>query len=270
MTQYQQPYTPVAQPTNGLAVAGLICSVAGLMLGGLLCPIGVLLSAIALGRPGGRGMAVAGLIVGLIGSCGGIIVVLLFGGLILLALGLTAAAVFIALDDPQRLEVTVEMGILAAAVEEYEDRNNQWPVSLDELSIEGEFLNDPWQQPYRLLAGDADRDYDIASDGPDQAPDTMDDIYLSRLGELWESFASFEGSGRSSFSFGSATIELRGDEEGGGVQIDLGGQKVELGNDEGGGKIKVIPSTTVPAENGDEAGREEAEGAGAEEPGDGK
>src|SRR5688572_31071314 len=67
----QPAYTPppVAPPasSNGLGVAGLIVSIVGWLTCGLLCPIGVLLSLFGLfKRP--RGLAIAGLVVGLAGS----------------------------------------------------------------------------------------------------------------------------------------------------------------------------------------------------------
>jgi len=56
------------QPSNSLGLAGFIVSLAGLVVScGLLCPVGLLLSAVALfKRP--RGFALAGFILGLIGS----------------------------------------------------------------------------------------------------------------------------------------------------------------------------------------------------------
>ncbi len=76
-----QPYAtqPAAQGTSGLAIASLVCSLVGLFLCGLPAVLGVIFGGVALGqtkdnaRPG-RGLAMAGLIVG-------ILVVLLWGAL---------------------------------------------------------------------------------------------------------------------------------------------------------------------------------------------
>lgn len=71
MSDGQQPVQNVyveAQPTNGLGTAGFIVSLAGLLCtAGVLSPIGLLLSFVALfKRP--RGMAIAGFVLGLIGT----------------------------------------------------------------------------------------------------------------------------------------------------------------------------------------------------------
>lgn len=69
-----------SQPeSNTLGLAGFIVSLVGWVTCGVLCPVGALLSLIALGkRP--RGFAVAGLIVGILGSA-----FLLFFGLAMMA-----------------------------------------------------------------------------------------------------------------------------------------------------------------------------------------
>lgn len=54
-------------PSNGLGTAGFIVSLVGLFTGGILSPLGLLLSFIALFRRP-RGMATAGFIIGMIGS----------------------------------------------------------------------------------------------------------------------------------------------------------------------------------------------------------
>jgi Domain of unknown function (DUF4190) len=57
--------------TNGLAIASLICSIIGFfVMQIILGPLGIIFGAIALGRAnrgaGGRGMAMAGLIIGVV------------------------------------------------------------------------------------------------------------------------------------------------------------------------------------------------------------
>lgn len=63
-----------AGPENGLAVAGFVCSLVGIFIG-IISLLGLVFSAIALGRPGRRGLATAGLVLGIIGVVGWVIVV---------------------------------------------------------------------------------------------------------------------------------------------------------------------------------------------------
>ena len=81
--QGYQPYgfQPVGQqtPTSGMAIASLVCSLAGILICGIPAVLGVIFGFVGLsqtkdGARRGRGMAIAGLVVG-------IIVVLLWGAL---------------------------------------------------------------------------------------------------------------------------------------------------------------------------------------------
>lgn len=75
-------YEYVPPPSNGLGVAGFVVSLSGLVVCfGLICPLGLLLSLIALVNPP-RGFAVAGAIIGFIGSILGVMAVLVFSGVI--------------------------------------------------------------------------------------------------------------------------------------------------------------------------------------------
>ncbi len=65
------PPLPKAPPTSGLAVASLICGIAGVCTGGVGGIVGIILGIVALGKikrsggaMGGRGLAIAAIIVG--------------------------------------------------------------------------------------------------------------------------------------------------------------------------------------------------------------
>lgn len=76
-----QPIAYTSQPprrSNGLGIAGFIVSLVGIFTAGVLCPIGLLLSFIALFRAP-RGFAVAGFIIGLIGTAALAAVLFFFG-----------------------------------------------------------------------------------------------------------------------------------------------------------------------------------------------
>lgn len=63
-------------PTNGTGVAGFVLSLGGLLTCGILCPIGLVVSLIGL-KNEPKGMAIAGSIIGGMGSLVGLVVVLL-------------------------------------------------------------------------------------------------------------------------------------------------------------------------------------------------
>lgn len=78
----------IEQPSNGLGVAGFVLSLVGFLSCGLLSPLALLLSFIALFKPP-RGLAIAGFVLGLVGSWW----VFLGGGLVMVLglIGLSAA-----------------------------------------------------------------------------------------------------------------------------------------------------------------------------------
>lgn len=97
---YVQPQPGAAAagaPTNTMAIISMISSIVGLFTFGILCLLGVILGHISLGQikrknEGGKGMAVAGLIVGYIGLVGWVIALIL----IFVSLAIFGAA----LSDP--------------------------------------------------------------------------------------------------------------------------------------------------------------------------
>ncbi|TMR21227.1 DUF4190 domain-containing protein, partial [Nonomuraea turkmeniaca] len=93
------PYGPPPQPrpTNGMAVASLVLGIIGLIFCGLTSLPGVILGHIALNkikRTGeeGQGMAMAGLVTSYITVVLWLLCWLIFGGLLLSLIGLSAAA----------------------------------------------------------------------------------------------------------------------------------------------------------------------------------
>jgi hypothetical protein len=192
MSQY--PYDPMAAhlpERNGLGVAGFVCSLVGLVTAGILCPIGLLLSLVALGRRP-RGFAIAGVILGLVGSCGGLIVAAVIVSLVLA--GGAAVALAVLISDPQRLEISTDMVTIAAAVQQYKQQNRVLPASLDDLKLENSVRTDPWGHPYEYHFSDAtELGFDLISAGKDGQFGTDDDASLSTLDRLWsDAFSEFK------------------------------------------------------------------------------
>jgi hypothetical protein len=93
-----------AAPSNGLGVASFVCSIVGWVTCGLLCPLGLLFGLIALARPP-RGFAIAGTVLGLLGS-----IFLVVAGIAIIAavLGLGVAAA-LAVDEVQIISAAASL-----------------------------------------------------------------------------------------------------------------------------------------------------------------
>jgi hypothetical protein len=190
MSQQSTSYPPydayAARPQgNTLGIAGFICSLLGLLTGGhLLSPIGLILSIVGLAyRP--RGWAIAGLILGLLGTCGWLIVaiVVIVAGLgVLLAM----AGIFV-FSQAERFEITTDMAKIAMLAEDYKKENRDIPpADLSVLNLQVSTLTDPWGNRYRYELTEKEPGFEIVSDGQDGKAGTADDIHLSKLDKYWE------------------------------------------------------------------------------------
>jgi hypothetical protein len=161
----------VQDRTNGLGIAGFVCSLVGLLSCGLFGPIGLLLSAIGMSRPP-RGFAIAGLILGLAGSLWLLVAMFVFGGVLTMA---AAALAAIGLQIGPRQEMLA----LSRAIERHERLTGTLPADLSVLpGLAGDDLTDPWNRPYRYVVGPGMRQYELRSLGPDGVAGTADDIVM--------------------------------------------------------------------------------------------
>lgn len=174
----QQPsvvYLP--RPSNSMGLAGFIVSLVGWVSCGLLCPIGLLLSLIGL-RKDPRGFAVAGVILGALGTVWAVVAVF-FGGIALL-IGCGGA---VCGGIAPQVVTHVRINMLAEDVEKFERVNSRMPDSLDEAAAARKHgprdTKDAWGRPLRLHV-EPDGTFTISSDGPDRTPDTADDIHEHR------------------------------------------------------------------------------------------
>lgn len=165
---------PPRAESNGLGLAGFICSLVGLCSGGVLSPIGLILSLVALkDRP--RGFAIAGVVLGALGSCGILLTVILFFVAPIALLGAIGAAGAAGIF-PQ-LDARWEMAQINSEVIAYRDRTGALPLKLDDLHINKTDLeSDPWGHPYVYTLGPNGMTYEIMSLGPDGQQGTPDDI----------------------------------------------------------------------------------------------
>ncbi len=157
-----------APPSNGLGLAGFIVSLVGLLTCGLLSPIGAILSLVGVFRQP-RGFAIAGLVIGLIGSLW-IFVMVFIVGLATLMAGLGLAS----------MQDLIHGFQIASAVEQYKGSNGgKLPPALAGLpGLDPQALNDAHGRPYRYVVNPDGRSFTLESDGADGLPGTSDDVRI--------------------------------------------------------------------------------------------
>lgn len=172
-TAYQTP------PSNGLGVAGFVCSLLGIVgTCGLLCPIGLILSLFAL-RKQPRGLAIAGAIIGFIGSLWIILGLLIFGvmffAVLLSVFGLAAAG--IALTAPN-IETYATMIQIRQEVSAYHETMDALPDSLVSITtLKPDLQQDAWGNAFVYEIVDSDS-YRLKSMGADGLLGSDDDIVM--------------------------------------------------------------------------------------------
>jgi len=281
----QQPhvvYQPVQQ-TNGLGLAGFIVSLIGLLVtGGILSPIGLIISLIAVGRQP-RGFAIWGIVLGLLGSCG-IIMLLLFGGLLLAALGISMTA--LAMTQGDKMQIAQDMTQIAVAIERYRDENGELPADLGVLALQPSLLIDPWGANYEYHFSLDDGTsvegterspigFDLVSLGEDGIAGTPDDVKLTQAGNWFNIIGQGMqidvrgddgGGGGLTIDLGGLTIEATGDDDGGRIYLTDGNRRIEITGDDHGGTVTIdgkdVHSPGGDGHDGDEDAHHETEGDG--------
>lgn len=182
-TQPGQPQTPYYQapPTNALGIAGFVVSLTGMVVCmGLISPIGLILSLIALTKSP-RGFAVAGSIIGALGSLMGVLAVLIASGVI--GGGLFSGAYFSMSPTMQAIDDASYYGIDT----HFSNNSSTLPDEpTGNALISGYY--DEWGNSlkYEPTAGTTDQ-YTITSSGEDGVFGTLDDIVQYYTAYNWNS-----------------------------------------------------------------------------------
>lgn len=161
----QQGYAP--PPTNGTAVTGFVISIVALVVSlGILSPIGLIVSLVGLGKAP-RGFAIAGTIIGLIGSMVGVFALLVITGVIGRGWGL--------FNNPMHTQFMLDSASFDIDYE-YAINNNTLPSTIDGNNLISQYT-DQWGTTirYEPTPGTAD-EFDLISAGPDLKFGTGDDV----------------------------------------------------------------------------------------------
>lgn len=163
---------PQLSPTsNALGLAGFITSIVGILSCGILSPIGMILSIIGLfKRP--RGFAIAGTIIGLVGSLGIILVIFFVIGIAAMGAVFAGAGGF---------EIITDSLAIHSGIEAYQQQNASLPATLQQVTnLTSDQLKDPWGHEYIYRPDLVNHHYELISIGPDGAEGTGDDINIKR------------------------------------------------------------------------------------------
>jgi hypothetical protein len=147
--------------TNGLGVAGFVIALIGPCTAGLLSPLGLLLSLIALRKPP-RGFAVAGAILGVLGSL--LLVLTVWLGSLLFPLFMKG------------VELGKDYDTISSAVSSYAAANNgAMPPDLASAGVPVGAQVDPWGTPYRFEVSADGASWKIVTAAMDGVFGTADD-----------------------------------------------------------------------------------------------
>ncbi len=174
---YEPPdavYSPPRPNSNGLGVAGFVVSLVGFILCPFVAVVGMVMSFIAMFREP-RGFAIAGFVIGLLGSFILLLLVVVFGA-VLLVFGAA-----ISLGGFKGLEAAAEMIDIGEAIVEHHRATGSYPASLDTLqSLSADQTTDPWGQQYLYELSADGKSFELKSAGTDSTPGTPDDIPLDQ------------------------------------------------------------------------------------------
>jgi hypothetical protein len=151
------PPPPLRSQTNGLGIAGFVVSLVGFVTCGVISPIALILSLIALKKEP-RGFAIAGTVIGGLGT-------LLLAAMVVMVVALPEVKLGI--------ETGFDLAEANAIIEEYRQENDALP-SEEEGNDLIAGLDDAWGNPLRYEL-DGER-HVIRSAGADGEFDTNDDI----------------------------------------------------------------------------------------------
>ena len=155
------PPPPLRTQTNGLAIGGFVVSLVGILSCGLISPIALILSLVALKKQP-RGLAIAGTVIGGIGT-------LLIAGL---------AVAWVAIPDIQNVfKTSIAMAEAHTIIESNRGEGDELPGD-DEGNRLIEDIEDGWGNPLQYEVDGAR--FVVRSAGPDGKFGTEDDIPPSK------------------------------------------------------------------------------------------
>ena len=181
MNDQQQPQQYAQPESNGLGLAGFIVALVGFIAcGGILCPVGLIMSLVALKRQP-KGFAIAGVVLGSIGTLFffvfGIAMIFMAIAFIMMAVGMGLLMAVAAISSNMGPNA---MGIYED-IDSYYDANGRAPATYADMgTYTPDELKDAWGTPIRYEASPDGQEIWLRSDGKDQIPGNDDDLEFYR------------------------------------------------------------------------------------------
>jgi len=149
------PEAPPRPSGNGIGIAGFVISLVGLILTcGVLCPVGLIFSLVGLGRQP-KGLAIAGTVIGGIGS-------------LLLVIGVLSVA-----TRWQEVWTQIEFAMADVPLKAHHDQHGKYPDDEEGRKILDD-LHDGWDHPLHYER--TETGYKLESAGPDGILGNGDDL----------------------------------------------------------------------------------------------
>ncbi|MFG0256638.1 MAG: DUF4190 domain-containing protein [Phycisphaerales bacterium JB043] len=187
-----ESYPPEYPSQNNIGITGFVVSLLGIFTLGILSPIGFIISMMGLTRAP-RGFAIAGVIIGLIGSIELFAVILIVTAIA--GAGLMVFLMFMGFKEfgVEGLETFADSAEIVHQIVLYEKEHNALPASIDDLALEEKTLTDYWGNPYIITLDTPARRMTITTYGEDGQPDGDTDTTLSLPIDFLDDDPDWEG-----------------------------------------------------------------------------
>jgi len=176
-------YGPPPPAQNGMAIAGFILSIVGFFTCCLTSPVGLIMSMVGMKKTDQQGLAIAGLVLGILGTLGllailvyVIVVMVLLGGAFFWANEAMATA-------SERARTMGAINTAQSKIQSNAARTNRLPGDAEGTSMIRTH-RDAWNNTLKYELED-DFEYQIISAGPDERFGTRDDIKRKFDASLW-------------------------------------------------------------------------------------
>jgi len=182
MAQQAQGAGAQGGPSNTWGLVGFIVSLVGLLLTcGALCPIGLILSIVGMRRTQQRGYAVAGLIIGIVGT-----VMLVTVAIVGFRTVTTCVGIGRSVEHHVKTMATGDEA--TQAIETYREKHDgELPDSEEGQALISKYKDD-WGTALRYER--TEDDYEVMSAGPDRKFETEDDVSLRGLSLVGQSLGT--------------------------------------------------------------------------------